>query len=68
MLWEERLLDEMYRLKNEFEQYHLDERNKEVEQLKRDFEEDTRKLTETFKNREQELQKQVQIVCFTDKM
>jgi hypothetical protein len=59
MQWEERLLEEMYRLKSELEQMHLDDRNKELYQLRQEMLQETQELTVKYKQKEKELIDQV---------
>lgn len=57
--WEERLLEEMYRLKNELEQIHVDDRIKALDELKKEFAEETEMLKENFQLKELELRNEV---------
>lgn len=59
MEWEERLMTEMCRLTNELEQTHLEERQAEIQNLKRETQAETDLISNKFKLKEQELMIQV---------
>lgn len=61
MQWEERLMEEMFRLKTELEQMYSEMRIKELDDIRRDFARETQQLTDGFRGREQELKNEVRI-------
>lgn len=60
--WEDRLMEEMCRLKLELEQCHLDDRNVALNELREEALIATQVLTTKFKEREQELVDEVDLI------
>lgn len=64
MEWENRLMEEMCRLKSELEQVHLDERNVALRKSKAEALLEAQSLTAKFKQREEELIDEVSLTQF----
>lgn len=67
MEWEDRLMEEMCRLKLELEQCHLDDRNVALNELREEALIATQVMTTKFKEREQQLVDEVElkIICLS---
>lgn len=64
--WEDRLMEEMCRLKLELEQCHLDDRNVALNELREEALIATQVMTTRFKEREQELVDEVDLISIVN--